>query len=62
VDRTAYVEKVKTLVEERIDRRWYPDRGHDLLIARSHDEGRQAEEVADAVARDIVQAISDSEV
>jgi hypothetical protein len=50
--RSAYAAQVKALVEENIDRRWYPDRGHDDLIARSHGEGRPAEEIADAIALD----------
>lgn len=59
--RSVYAAQVKALVEENIDRQWYPDRGHDFLIARSHDEGRQAEEIADAIVCDIVQAIEESD-
>lgn len=59
--RSAYAAQVKTLVEREIDRRWYPDCGHDLLIARSYNGERPAEEIANAIVRDIVQAIGEND-
>lgn len=57
VNSTAYAARVKALVKESLGRQWYPDAGHDILINHSYVEQWPAEKIADAIVRDIVQAI-----